>query len=123
MHRRVSDNPVNWRRHDMLVQHDTVDEQRHWTGTGLGITDAPRGGVDAACGQCGLLVAHDLFLRNRRVNVARREDRKEIAGSTTIFSDLTAGGRGTSGKLREVLKRRGSKAVSLFKCGTEMAVA
>jgi hypothetical protein len=42
---------------DMLVQHDAVDEQRHWTGTGLGVADAPRRGVNAAFGECGLLVA------------------------------------------------------------------
>jgi hypothetical protein len=46
-----------------------MDEQRHGTGTGLGIADAPRGGVDAAFGEYGLLVAHDLLLRNRRVTL------------------------------------------------------
>src|SRR6202040_970057 len=47
---------------EMLVQHYTVDKQRHRAGARLGIADTARRGLDAADGQCGLLIAHGSVL-------------------------------------------------------------
>ncbi len=65
---------------DMLVQHDAMDEQRQRTGTRLAIADAPRGGVDAARGQCGLLVAHDLLLPDRGVALRAEKTGRRAPG-------------------------------------------
>ena len=77
----------------MLVQDDPMDEQRHGTGSGLGVADAPRGGVDAAFGEYGLLVAHDLFLRNRRVTLcAEKTGRRSPALPQSLAILRPAGG-------------------------------
>src|SRR6202030_2264940 len=49
---------------EMLVQHYTVDKQRHRAGARLGIADTARRGLNAADGQCGLLIAHGSVLLN-----------------------------------------------------------
>src|SRR3984893_3620706 len=107
---------------DMLVQHDAVDEQRHWTGTGLGVAYRPEGVsmLRLVSAVCWLPMTYSFGIA---ANAVRGEDRNESVGSTIIFSDLTFVGWPASGKSRGVLKRQGRKAVSLLKCGTEMAVA
>src|SRR5260370_4756160 len=47
---------------EMLVQHDPVAKRRHWAGARLGIANTARRGLDAADGQCGLLIAHGSVL-------------------------------------------------------------